>query len=390
MAENSVEIGIKPPPASTWLLEAKHAAVTPLETVPEEAIASIEINKKALGWLPPELHYLCSEEYFRRVCVMTVPPEIQKERRILTPGFWGRAVPLAYGQIPYEEFVGGTLIGKGCFLSGLNYSSALKRRLPISDNDWPWGFFGDKDARNEIEIGNMLLDFKFRSSLGLGYVVLDSGKLRDFLLAKWQKYPHICQDINEGLNIVARNQDKPAFFVRVCGVTERGVEVFSESEGKIIERRRKAEIARAANLLKTEATIFPGRFSEYMQFGSLTQEPVVAVLDKLSNRKPLNKEEETVLERFLYSIGNRNLHILEKILTGEVDGPSGSYSNTNLSSVLSAMKDVDLAFITQDYEGVHAERGTPLSTTSEKLIEYQEAYRGLVRSFFRDLRAGTS
>lgn len=344
MFETGNEVGIRPVPKSTHI-ETIQGATVRVETVPRDIIADIVVNPIALDYLHPKLRHLCSEEYILSSCKMALPPRQHGENNILTPWYWGRAIPLHYGFIPYADYIGGIVMGKGCSLTGEKFieSSSLDRFTP-------WGFFGRRDAEKEIAVGNDLLNNGFRASLPLWYVVFDNEKLSSWLGSFYSSAPQIGNIVQENLRIVTGNNDNAVFLARVTGVSERILwEVRHEMNERIL-KRRKGEMRRAARLLNKEALLFPDHFKNYLNDRG-ERSKVVGLLGDISKGKDFKSREELMLyAKLVAGILRQNQFALVRMVDKQLEGPLGSYLETNLGKVVGALKDVDFDLLSQDYE----------------------------------------
>lgn len=312
------------------VLDRKPVAV---ENVPQ-LVEEIVVNPVAFGLLAGDYRYLATEDYLRENVCLSVP--ISKGGSgILSPDNWGRAVPLGYGGIRYGGIVGGTVMGKGCFRSGKYYNRNIDFR---STKDKPIGFFGAKDARKEMEIGNGLLEVGYRSSLVLGYAILKPTETRRFLENRWNANLPVRSDIATCFKLLAEAKDEPVFMARVAGVTSR------LHMSRPADLYRRAEIVRAAGLFYEESTENRDHFSLYLS-GDDGYEETRRVLDKMRRRIRLTKDEFVTLVKLYLGIFDRNKLALEKANTHPV---LSKYSD--LGIILSAPKDNDPMCITLDFE----------------------------------------
>lgn len=303
-----------------------------VEKVPQ-LVEEVVVNPVAQELLMADFRYLTTKDYLRENACLTVP--MARGGGVLSPDYWGRAVPLGYGGIPYGHFVGGTVMGKGCFRSGKYYERLRDLR---STRDMPIGFFGATDAEKEMEIGNSLLAVDFRSSLVLGYAILKPVETKSFLLNRWRTNGEVELDIERCFLLLSQAVDKPAFMARVAGVTSR-LHVI-----KPLNLYRRAEVVRAAGLLMDESTRNPDHFSLYLA-GDNSNEKIRVVLDKTNRRVRLVEDEFLALVRLYTGIFERNNLALVEAKKHPV---LAKYSD--LGFVLGAPKDNDPMSLTLDFE----------------------------------------
>lgn len=369
MIDNSLEIGVDYSPLSTSEMKRESAVVLGAELVPETIVTDIRLNEEAKKLLHPTLKYLCSPDYMKGVCLMTTPltpldeSGSEEQRRILTPASWGRAMPVGYGFMPYaDRFVGGTVMGKGCNVTGRNYGA--DGRPSYRD---PIGFFGKKDAEHEIITGTQLLARGFRVGLPIGYAIFDDKKLREWLVDKWSRNPDLASNVEENLAKVTQHGDNPVFFLRITGVTERLWKFLPADKRSI--HRYKAEMARASRLLKLESQIFPNHFRCYLD-NEFTLEETGETLDKISRRERINQRDFNIFFRVARGIFEMNAHAVGEVAREKLLGDQFDYNY--FAEVLAQGKDIDLALFTQDFEEaqIHSPSESETSSPEDKYLSH--------------------
>lgn len=347
-----------------------------LEKVPQ-LVDEVLINPCALELLPKEYAYLASTDYWRETVCLTVPID-RREKVIKSPLSFGRAVPLGYGRIPFGDFVGGTIMGKGCFRSGRYFS------IVVSDSNMmmPIGIFGSKDAEMEVLIANELLRIGYRSSLPLATVIFNAGMMEDFLLERWRR-SDFRHDITKCFQILKHNGDEPVFLGRVCGVLRRQNDNSSKSNNL------KIQLGWAAELLLDEMRVSGNHFGQYLRNDGLNVESIGRVLEKVSYYRRLNVSEFEQYLSLLKGIVTVNSKALEA-----VDFNSHLSRYNNLPSILAARKDNCLAGYSMDYEelcenglagisygpGAHAVSRVYMDEALARLKPYEDEYRGILSS----------
>lgn len=327
-------------PRSSYSVERKPrgGVIVFSECVPPEIITDVVTNDLAAQVIDPRFHFICTKDYLVANTRMTTPVNGEGDP-ILTSKIWGRSIPVGYGFIPYLFFCGGLVMAKGCSTSGYKYNSYD----PGSTHD-PWGFFGYRDAKREILIGNALLAEGFRAALPLGLVVLDFEKLAQWLGQKWADTSLIKKSVLHNLDMVRQNGDNPVVYFRLSGTSERLDSLIPRDY-----RRVQAEIARAARLLRREAELFPAHFQTYLN-GSVSTDAALAVLEKISRREFGNLQLPDNFEiycKIIAGIFAQNARALLKVFSR-----SQSITYGGMNTFLADGKDIDTAFFSQDYEQI--------------------------------------
>ena len=157
--------------------------------VPNEAIKTVVVNSEARQFLPKEYHFLLNPDTLISFGVMSVHPlsPSQNKRRVSTTYEEGRVVPVAEFQnpIPYADNILASFVtAKGTHVSGFHYANSVDNGF-VERGISPLGFFGDKDSSYDTSTSNMLLSKGARASLSLGYLILDTRKVYDFLVKNW-------------------------------------------------------------------------------------------------------------------------------------------------------------------------------------------------------------
>lgn len=349
--------------------------VVPRLAIPEplrsQIISNVVTNDNARGALPqPFAQQVLAEEFLLRNLKMSVPSEVEN-RGALTPEYGRRSALLYRGEIPVaDKFVYGAILGKGGGLSGRLY----KRWIPPKSDykETPFGMFGSKEAENERVISNILLESGFRAGLVVGYVVMEPEPLRNWLVPLWEKHdPERAALIHNAINLIKENGDKPCFEIRVTGSPERWQ--WYEDWDKEVDNfkyinRRKKELSLAAELLRREAQIFP-HFKTYINQGLIGNHDVIDTLSRISNMSPLEYHDPDVYSKLLVGIISQNVLGLKR--AASILNSRNIHFEQLAESLTNTTKDIDFAFVTQDFEEAHR-------------TQQQSAFTGNVPDIYRD------
>lgn len=296
-----------------------------------EGIISSYTNPYASEILDAQHRDLASKDFLEDNAVITGLKKDQKEDsgyRVSSLGF-GRSVPIAYGEIPYGQTIGGVVIQKGGGISGW-------KRNSLSEENDSIGFLEKKDAENEIKESNALIKEGFRSSLVLGYVELNP----EWILSKIQD-DSMKRRVQKSLDIIKEHGDVPVAMFRVDGTAERlalgGEYVFSD-------QRFRGELARGSRLLLSEAKMKNSLADAYLDSLGEEKNATLTVLSKLEKREQLNDEEASQYFRFYMTMVAHNAIALEKLNSRNSNEIHFPFSFWGYG------KDIDLAFLAKDYD----------------------------------------
>lgn len=314
-----------------------------VERIPDELIAEIRINPNAQALIHPDLKGLCSADYLRSKCYMTVPPGIGS-MKISTPDIWGRSLPCGTGPIPFSTFVGGIVTAKGCFQTGHAYQQYVIRK------DNPIGFFSKNSSTQETKVSNALLAEHFRSILVLGDILLYPDKTLDWLTSKWHEQKNILKVINRGIEIVSEDSDMLAINFRVVGVRERIWNGLDDLDPKnTLERRaeyKRRNSSDAARLQLIESQIFTNAYTDFLRNRASVNE-AQAVLTKISEGRNLTSEDFNIFCEIGIGIVAMNANALQALTEKNPFAPDFC---TPLSRALSLSQDIDMAWFSMDFE----------------------------------------
>ncbi len=357
MSISHEQIGVWPPPTSSTQLDRSHAVTTDLLQVPDWVIEAVVVNPFAGSALHPRLRYLATADYLKSIAVVSAPFGYAQATARRNSASWCRTVPCAYGVIPFLDFVGGVIKGKGASLNGRAYW----QESYSADGFDPWGFFGDADAHFETTTSNNLLAAGFRSHLVLGTIVYKPVAFRRWLLNLWRSPSNSAQSwilsrLEQALTTVSANGHQPVFQASVTGTLER-LDALSESytdnplRNPRLRHHRQAELARGARLLLCEATQNPNWWGFTRYTGEKNH--VLNVLSKLANRQKLSYPEALIYLQTIISLITHNASALGRFY----ENPQIRNSPHIFDAYdLATNKDIDLAFFQQDYEIIRQSR----------------------------------
>ena len=213
------------------------------ETPPEESM-TITINPTAPDQLSKSVLSLVSKEQIASSILFSVLPDENIDQRIiLTSKSMNRALPIRYGQVWYGGILGGSLIGKGVFLSG---NMAYMNDGQIFSRTKTPGVFEESGSNLEFTVGNMLLSNRFRGSYPLASVTFDPIQLRDWLSQKHWIRKSMIQRVFDQLE---SENEKPSYLLRIVDTVES---VYPFYGGDFSLNRATAEIARGNRLMREE------------------------------------------------------------------------------------------------------------------------------------------
>jgi hypothetical protein len=318
--------------------------------LPSSCITSVVVNSEAREFLPREYHHLLSTDSLTQMCTMSVRKRpvgiLSRSREIHATYEEGRTMPVAEFEdpIPYGPGILGTYISaKGVHISGRKYENAIK--LGLNTDVEPQGFFGDYDSAIDTYISNRYLEDGVRTSLSLGYVILNSSETERFLLQNWKSFFFKTDPIKWHIDMLRRNEDQMAIQFRIGGTRDRLESTHSRPPNADLRKYRESFL-RGAELLYYESFINES-FSEYADFSGITIREIREALKDLALRKRETKNQETILKTVEGIIGTEAAKIA--LAQAKANYPSYMVINSNWGSVY-APKDIDSSLICYDFE----------------------------------------
>ncbi len=200
---------------------------------PESAIKDIVINEGARQFLDPRYYGILSPDFLLSLARFTIPFEegtsFPHSKKILVPREFGRGLILGDCRIPYgltgAKIMGTTITSKGNGPSGQHYPLGVKQaELTYLNSRDPIGFLGDRSAQQDMDGSNILLKHQARSSLCLGYLILDPDKLKQFIAETWgtlRPSETLLSYMHGAIDQVVRDGQQPAILFRLGGVRHR-------------------------------------------------------------------------------------------------------------------------------------------------------------------------
>lgn len=330
-----MNIGVQEAPRSFG--EPREGVHVHVERPPDECIAYIEPNEEAVRVLPDSLTFLGSREYLREHIACSVP-EGDRTHSVLTPDTWGRAVPRAYGVIPFAGMVGRVLSGKGAWCSG-----NLLKKYDLFGGKTHYGLLSRAGALWDIGLSNVLIRNGFRSALHLGHAVFNEERLASWLVSRWSLHDLYSKQIPVMFERLARSGNgPPAYLFRIAGTLERFDTNLFESDGA--PRRQKAEVAVAARLMLQEARMESSFIGSCMSvLRADVGQKALESLESLRQRKPLDASLSAGYNQLLCAIAARNAVAVYKS-----SREFGDY-RFNAGKVSKA-KDIDMAWFSLDFD----------------------------------------
>lgn len=323
---------------------ANDASVVGIEPLSNKHIAEVVVNEDAVDLLGKDFKFLASVDFLVQSAQVTVPESTRFKKRVAVSHGWRRALPLGYGEIPYQGIVGTTVMSKGGWISGSAHQDM--QALHIA-NGSPWGFFGDRDAQREIDISHLLLSHEFRSALTLGYVIFEEEAYGKTLKKYWKKVKFAPNIIDQGFLLLGQNRQHPAQVFRLTGVSERvapGYKVISSHDGNM-----RQEYGRAARSLITHSQWFPRQFIHFLK-DPMDLGGTLVALNKLGERMKLNHIDFRHISELGIGMVIQNSYAL----TEPYQKASDLFHGDKLDPKnLAQSKDINvLDYIYQDYEDV--------------------------------------
>jgi len=326
-------------PAPFSVREPREGVVVGVEVLPRNCIEEVTVNPAARDLLPQSLKYLASRDYLVNSAVMSVPRTLTPNG-ILTPEIYGRAIPLAYGVVPFGDQVGRVISGKGTWLSGAWLRDLPGSREHILDSlSSHYGLLSMGGAQWDTEVSNTLLAGGFRSSLHLGFLTLNTDNLRQFLSSRWIGTEAIFEKTFG--NLLRKKKGGPAYLFRVSGTTER-IDDCLLSVARGAPGRQRTEISLAARLALGELENGHSFASTALQLIPRNSEAALSGLQKMRDRLQLNEIELNGYLHFWAAVCALNVQRLHRLL-----GNSGVAWDCRC---LGLQKDTDLGFFTYDYD----------------------------------------
>ena len=205
--------------------------------IPSHCIESVELNNEALEFLPKSHEELINEDTLISLAQTPSFRYPDSEKTIAVPFDYGRSLPLAYVDVPFANNHGTVITGKGVGPSGSYYSRSLGVDFSYTKNPDVLGLFGEKDAKFDMRASNVLLAAGLRTSLTLGYLVLNPERYKDHLKYVWNDRDS--KDyIEDAFDQIGSNRDLPVYHFRLGSHTQR-LKLFNKIDFEFIDGKNK-------------------------------------------------------------------------------------------------------------------------------------------------------
>ncbi len=349
------EVGYRDVPLSSPRFEVKPAELTVVqntETLPRELVQDVQVNEYAAQLLHPSVKHLASKEELLRLARITIPPTEEgqekspSEKAILGVVEWNRALPLAYGVIPYAEGrIGNVVFGKGGNISGYKYITEENRVEEIDSsldtNDIPWGFYESSGAAVDTAVTNYLLSNNCRTSLALGTIILNPQELKKYVQEKWKNTPKIAEQLVKNITMIEEHGDQPAILIRVGGVPDRLHRSYYDEKVDDTHNRERAAVVWGNKVLLEELNSSSQTFQQYLQ--GIPTEAARQLFTKVAEKQKLNEEEKKQYRKLITQI---LITDSERMITAIQQKPQW----TAACNLYHQEKDLDYALLHYDFE----------------------------------------
>jgi hypothetical protein len=333
-----LEQGINAPNSKKITRINPDAIVIQAENPPRSVIDEIISNPTSSNVLSQDLKQLINPDAIVKQILLTVEIQEQSGRNILTPKAFNRSLPLFYGNFRYDNILGGTITGKGTFLSGnittFPNNLALKRSSTA-------GLFEKSGADIEMDMSNRLLSHKFRTAYPYAYVTFHPDRMKEWL-KKHNPFAHsVIESVFDEFKSLG---EVPSYLLRISDTVERLNTFHSADFSKF---RSHAEIARGSRLLLQELDTKDSLASYYEQFILDQSTNLRFALGDLSQRKSIKGDKLDAYIAFVSVMFGVNANALEQT-QAELSRQNKLYSIQ--PSFISLPKDVGFSYITCDFE----------------------------------------
>lgn len=361
------ETFLKSPPdsrISNYHLDAEkiRPRVVSVEKFPRELSDGVVINPEASNFLSNDQRYIATEDFILDSVGLTIPQQANTSpdvSNILTPAIYGRAVATRLGRIPYANLMGEQIVFKGVGISGDHYPDEQSKDY-VFNGYWtnqinPSGYVFQSDNSVDMEVSNKMLAEGARSSLNLGYIVVNENKFKRFVEDRWGKLDKSVSKamISSIEQYQSQNSSDSRMIIsaRVGGTVQRTellLNLMSNSFGgkepdAYLKNLARGNIAHGARLMYEESINFPKSFSRYLN--NIDISDAQSVLKMVSGYKQLKRQHTEVMTEIVTGMTKVDGDIIKKI---------GAKDENLLSLFMfySAVKDIDFSFIHYDYDVV--------------------------------------
>lgn len=304
-------------PTDRWLVPP-YVAVNTAVPMPE-MLADIDIS---YDFLPIQLKTVLEDKKIAHLIRLSIPwkelPDQEKiassTKKILAPTVFGRALPLGYMEMKTGEsgLVFTVLTGKGTLISGNNYpqkESDIHSLKPYFESGSPMGFFGLQTAKKDMFISQQLFKNGAYTSLTIGRIELSIDSLRKFIQQYWQaSFPEIALELNAQLDKVVKNNDKPAYLLRLSSGAHRlfptTQTIIEKSHNnpeaaEIHKRVKRAEIVKAVKIWQKELQKNHHWLSQPFL---VEQSELLSVFSQMESRNHLSTKDIEILMVFVLNL----------------------------------------------------------------------------------------
>lgn len=298
-----------------------------------EIVEDLEVNPFLRDILQTNDSRWFSPEFYLAMAGLTVSGK-KFDRVIPTATTSGRLVVVGNVSVAYGPFFHGRILTiKGCGPSGSYYNNdeITGQKWPSSPNTHI-GLFGYCDARKELNISNLLLEYNVRAAPVLAIAQLNQSRLRSFLSSHnnhSQEYSLLTIDQLEKL---LSHSQAPCLLFRL-GTTSNRLEY---TDPNTITH---SLAIGARNLLK-EHSINDALFTAWYTEG-LEIESLLATLGKIASYKRISRDEFDTIGLLLSNIGSHQDQQLTLLNTKHPN-------NLDVSDKISLPKDVDFGIYSTD------------------------------------------
>ncbi len=316
----------------------KESVILSFERVPAELIGEPVISRRANEWLPKQLYERVAtpEAFKKRVEVSVFSSKQGLERAV--PQSYGRTENKEMGVYPVRNrMVLGSIVGKGCSLSGFRSTMPSEKLLRMRDDTH--GFFGKRAALWEMKLSEEFIAHDVRSGYLYAFAPFKP-EFFDWYLEKIGSHDHR-STIEDSIRKLQKRKETPVYAERLDGVFTR---ITDQPYIPNSPQSTRDDISLGALLFLHESTIENSLMAQYLSRIGEWSIPAVESLEILTDGGLL--EDMKHVEAYV--------RLLCALYATDINGIMNMYASGKITArratYLFQPKDVDWAHMLKDFE----------------------------------------